>query len=273
MANPDGSKMDSPTAEREMTEIGEWLHPFMGRNLSEAYNLNFLWRAGSLYVMDNHRAALWCWWQHLDESSAWNLLHVDYHTDALSSNLHRWLQHLPPRDASLNTYLEHSYRADGHTFPVFSWQNYLSIFLATDGKLLDRVLFATAGEGDPPRHEALENIDSWRLLEELQAIAAAPNTRGTSPWIVNIDLDYFTAEIEKNHSQIRVFDDAYVSALGVALAEGLRRQHIRIATVALSPETTGGWHMAEELMRILLEPCGAHPDLTEPIRQPLHPRL
>ena len=43
----------------------EWLVPFKGRNTSGIYEQNFLWRDGAVYVMDNHRAALWCWIQHL----------------------------------------------------------------------------------------------------------------------------------------------------------------------------------------------------------------
>lgn len=45
---------------------GEWLVPFKGRCYSGHYEQNFLWRHGNVYVMDNHRTALWCWLQHVD---------------------------------------------------------------------------------------------------------------------------------------------------------------------------------------------------------------
>jgi hypothetical protein len=45
---------------------GEWPVDFRGRNRSGPYNQNFLWRRDSVYVMDNHRAAFWCWLQRID---------------------------------------------------------------------------------------------------------------------------------------------------------------------------------------------------------------
>jgi hypothetical protein len=45
---------------------GKWLVPFRGRNASKVYNQNFLWRYESVYVMDNHRAAMWCWLRHIN---------------------------------------------------------------------------------------------------------------------------------------------------------------------------------------------------------------
>ncbi|WP_197422399.1 hypothetical protein, partial [Blastomonas sp. CCH5-E3] len=40
-----------------------WIVPFKGRNNTGVYNQNFVWNDGHLYVMDNHRAAAWCWAQ------------------------------------------------------------------------------------------------------------------------------------------------------------------------------------------------------------------
>ena len=58
---------------------GEWLVPFKGRNASGVYNRNFPWRSGTVYVMDNHRAAMWCWLQHVDPGQAHSLFHMDRH--------------------------------------------------------------------------------------------------------------------------------------------------------------------------------------------------
>jgi hypothetical protein len=51
-----------------------------------------------------------------------------------------------------------------------------------------------------------------------------------------------TAEVENRW--FRVFDDAFVLRVGKALTAGLRAQGILCATVALSPDTTGGWKKA-----------------------------
>jgi len=58
---------------------GEWLVDFKGRKSSGVYNQNFLWRSGSVYVMDNHRAAMWCWLQHVDPNHPHAILHIDRH--------------------------------------------------------------------------------------------------------------------------------------------------------------------------------------------------
>lgn len=39
----------------------KWHVPFKGRHDSLATRQNFLWQYGNVYVMDNRRAALWCW--------------------------------------------------------------------------------------------------------------------------------------------------------------------------------------------------------------------
>ena len=45
--------------------MSEWLVPFKGRNRSLSFDQNFLWRKDNIFIMDNHRAALWCWLQHM----------------------------------------------------------------------------------------------------------------------------------------------------------------------------------------------------------------
>lgn len=67
--------------------MSEWLVPFARRNASGAYNQNFLWRDGNTYVMDNHRAALWCWLQHITPGERLSLLHIDCHTDTKSISI------------------------------------------------------------------------------------------------------------------------------------------------------------------------------------------
>lgn len=42
------------------------LIPFRGRNHSGPINQNLLWHYRNIYLMDNHRAALWCWQQEIN---------------------------------------------------------------------------------------------------------------------------------------------------------------------------------------------------------------
>ena len=60
-----------------------WLLPWKERGASGALKDNFLWRSERLYVMDNHRLALWCWFQHIEEWHNWTYVHIDRHFDAL----------------------------------------------------------------------------------------------------------------------------------------------------------------------------------------------
>ena len=88
-----------------MTTEWEWIVPFKGRNHSGSVEQNFLCRAGNVYVMDNHRAALWCWLQELDLTAPHSLIHIDRHPDALQSRLDEWLKHLPSWAAGIDAYL------------------------------------------------------------------------------------------------------------------------------------------------------------------------
>lgn len=86
---------------------GEWLVPFRGRNHSGAFTQNFLWKRQNVYVMDNHRAALWCWLQHIDPKQPYSLFHMDQHYDTLASRMTTWLDNLPPDWAlGIDEYLE-----------------------------------------------------------------------------------------------------------------------------------------------------------------------
>ena len=43
--------------------------------------LNILYQEGCTYVMDNHLAAGWCWYNTLDRRKEYNFCHIDQHDD------------------------------------------------------------------------------------------------------------------------------------------------------------------------------------------------
>ena len=90
----------------------------------------------NVYVMDNHRAALWGWLQELDLKQPHSLIHIDRHPDALQNRLDECLQHLPDWSAGIDTYLAKNYETDGFDCPVIRWDKYLSIYLHAFGKNL-----------------------------------------------------------------------------------------------------------------------------------------
>src|SRR5688500_9862655 len=52
-----------------------------GRNPSGRDKLNLLYKEKNVYIMDNHLAAIWCWYQSLNLTQTYSLLHIDRHYD------------------------------------------------------------------------------------------------------------------------------------------------------------------------------------------------
>lgn len=198
---------------------------YKGRQYSGSVNQNLLWRDGNVFLMDNHRAALWCWCQEFDlKNNVHNILHLDRHTDALGANLELHVDAMPDVGAiSIEEYLAATVRLHAGECPPFRWDNYLSIHIATAGDKLGRLISADHNDGDAPKlgwvqrprpDELPENIGYW--LREWD-----------EPWIVNIDLDYFfCVDHATNESGddvwIPMFSNAYIAAL-LIWATGLSR--------------------------------------------------
>jgi hypothetical protein len=219
---------------------------------------------------------MWCWWQHLDEAGIWDLLHVDRHFDTASAEPE--MAYVPPVTAPLAAYLAAEFPWAGELRPAIRWDNYLWLFLERHGEKVRDAVFATPsyqGAAMPPKHPGYEIIDPWHLLRHFETIAEEAarvregEARSDPPRIVNIDLDYFTSRFLRGDNYVSVFSDSYIAAIGHCLAEGLRTGVIGVATIALSPETTGGtnlkesWAVAEGLLSKLLQEWGESPRLGE----------
>jgi hypothetical protein len=235
---------------------GEWLVPFKGRNSSAYWNLNFLWRYKNIYVMDNHRAALWCWLQHVDPSKAHALFHIDQHFDTLTSRMEAWLKRVPSSwnmsiDEYLGLFVEH---ADiPGKLPLFGWDNYLSIYLELFGSHLTSRNFATHNVGDKPilpiyEHaiwDVPQNLDYWLKPDY-------------APWIMNCDLDYFFCDDADDRPPQRFLSNAFIERCFDAISQKLDDGTIKVATIALTATDglTGGWAPAEEVAKRALSRLG-----------------
>lgn len=233
---------------------GTWIVPFKGRYRSERYDQNFLWRDGSIYVMDNHRAALWCWLQELDLNSRHSILHVDRHSDTLQSRLNEWLDNLPSSwKLTIEEYLNHAYKPHNSLWdvPVFRWDNYLSIYFAKFGDAIDRCYFAThERSGQDPNYPDVYRIHLCGLPYVVECL-----DEGHGPWIVNVDLDYF---FWKNVPVDVMVSDAYLSACFKSLKNKIDNGTVKVTTISLTPdeEWTGGWGKSEELANKVLAHLG-----------------
>ncbi|MDD2179217.1 UPF0489 family protein [Acidovorax sp. D2M1] len=205
-------------------------------------NQNFLWQSDNvpLYVMDNHRAALWCWLRHIEQERALRLLHIDAHYDTLYSDFEIWEPQCPPLGGmSIEDYLALK-RQDIDAY-LIRWDTYMALFLERSGPLLKRVLCATHRIGDEPRRPV---ACLWQEpgAEDLISDTAWWLQEGDDPWIVNVDLDYFFCRTHDD-ATIQMLSDAYVDALFGAMRPALENGRIAALTLCLSPDEilTGGW--------------------------------
>ncbi|MGO9116081.1 MAG: UPF0489 family protein [Desulfomonilaceae bacterium] len=229
---------------------GEWIIPFKGRKCSREYDQNFLWKKGTIYVMDNHRAALWCWLRHLKPDQKYNLFHIDAHSDALSSRIDSWKNCLPDlRELTIDEYL---HREDNdldylRPVPVISWSNYVSLFLELVPEQVDYCIFATHGEGDDPRWKRQSTVNCYELRYALESISDRGNV------ILNVDLDYF---FDDEKPKCLMFSEAFIKCIFTAARSYIDSQSVAVATLALSPECCGGWKVAESLFRLISDTMG-----------------
>ena len=226
--------------------MGDWLVDFQGRNHSAAIKLNFLWGHENIFIMDNHRAALWCWLEALKSNSTLNLFHVDRHFDALfSAQDYEHFPHDSLESMGIIEYLSCGYDNDFFAVtPLFRWDNYLGLFIEKYGSMVENWAFATHGKGTAPQTIPFAAYEPWEFPAALGELEGE--------WIFNLDLDYFFGRMA-NGEIGRLFTDEYISGWGTALRRALDNKVIKTLTISLSPECTGGWSGAESALDVLLQ--------------------
>jgi hypothetical protein len=233
--------------------MGNWIVPFKGRNASGAFQQNLLWNDRNVYIMDNHRAALWCWMQHLKKTEIYNLIHIDCHYDTLYSNIDEWLHHVPAlNEISISDYLDHTFRDDsasGVKSLLFMYDNYLSIFLEKYKDMLSDCIFATHEQGDVPKKGRL--IKPWDLSGNLKFWLSESENK----WICNLDLDYFFYP-DNFESYNFFFSDSYVKQICASIKVMLEKEKIQVLTISLSPECCGGWPNSEAMLDTVCQELG-----------------
>lgn len=228
--------------------MSEWIMPFAGRNHSSAVRLNFLHADGPVYVMDNHRAAMWCWMRHTDPEAPVGLLHVDRHYDALFSQ--KDFAHYDGVDVAamdLEEYLNTGY--DGEFFqtvPLFRWDNYLGLFMHFHAGMVNNWCFATHDRGQRPEGFSIHDFLPWHF----------PNRAFLQGrWVLNVDLDWFFQKLGPDHYQ-PMFSQGYVKSFFQGIRAALEADNGSILTLCLSPECCGGWENAEYMAGLACETLG-----------------
>lgn len=239
--------------------------PYAGRNDSGPVVQNLLWRAGNVFLMDNHRAALWCWQQMIDlYKDDHSILHIDRHTDALSANIECHLAQMPDlRGLSITDYLAADVEWPGCHTKLFRWDNYLSIHIGRFASTLKWIVSADHGDGDDPNwpctqrpiaSELAENIGYWLLNANV-------------PTIVNVDLDYlFYRHLERDEEGGEewrpLFHEGYIENIFENVKLGLDSKNVAGVTVCFTPSGfTPGWETCIDLGRTIFDILGApYPD-------------
>jgi hypothetical protein len=234
------------------------LIPFRGKQYSGPVNQNLLWRSGLTYLMDNHRAALWCWQQAIDlKSEPHNILHIDRHTDTLAANLDAHVQQMPSlRGLAIEDYLDAKVSIGAEPTELFRWDNYLSIHIKSVGRQLRKLISVDHQVGDHPAFdpkfrpkpdELPENFGYWLSQDQV-------------PWIINIDLDYFFCPNSNSCSNaeewIPLFSKQYVQSVFKQIGDAVEQKRVKVITLCLTPSNfTPGWEeclcMSRELFDVL----------------------
>ncbi|MDD4973418.1 MAG: UPF0489 family protein [Bacteriovorax sp.] len=216
-----------------------FLIPLLDRGESAGSSDNVLWGEGNIFVMDNHRLALWCWFQELKKGSRYNLLHIDAHPDLSESALKNFSQDL--WTIGLDEY--RTIWQQDVNLPLFRWDNYLEVFLKNYPEMVGVTMSATHHLGSAK--ELSVEIKPFDLVKRCSEIFSGKEYVNDFEWIVNLDLDYFfSAQPEK----FELFSDEYVASLANSISLGLESGMIKVFTISLSPECCGSWEKAERML-------------------------
>lgn len=216
-----------------------WTHhiPLLEKNHSGSENCSFLSQKENIYLMDNHRLALWCWRQFLNQNKTqFNFFHLDAHEDAkadLPTTLWEDLSTI-----TLDEFLK--LKSDDGNFKKIRWDNYLPVFVHSEQKQIRKSVFVTHDVGK--MGYAHQRISAYNLLVDFPKLFV-----DELQWIVNIDLDYFYAREFKKYP---LYHENWIREFFIKLKHHYDQNDIAVMTIALSPECCGSWKNAEKILEI-----------------------
>ena len=176
----------------------KWLIDFKGRNDSSSVNVNFLWNNSNVYIMDNHRCALWCWMQHIKGVDSLDLIHIDAHTD-MDSEAPSEIDNFPNLEIlTLSEYLQASWRPEhlDEDTPLFTYGDFLGFFLEVYKSKVNTYRFVKRSyrtQEINKEDDSLVFIDLWEMQFKWGSEGGLSNLfeNNTKRWICDVDLDFF----------------------------------------------------------------------------------
>ena len=243
-----------------------WIKELPSNYLEQAsgrINLNGLWNEGNVYVMDNHRAAAWCWLDSCNRSEYYHFLHIDQHSDLTISKGEVYGSVLQSHSILLDEYLNLRLSGSNSDF-AFTWDNYIRPIYQYYPNWFSEAYFAYTQPFDIDEHDKKWSVTGYkgfegkakRLSSEelLDLLGHIPSIK-SHKWIINLDIDFFFAK------SISAKGDSYIDEFARLLNACMPRT--QVLTIALSPScckgrsVIGGWRNAIRVFSFLNKqlPC------------------
>lgn len=206
------------------------------KELKRSYieELNFLYQDKNIYIMDNHRAALWATLKELNLKERYNYFHLDAHYDSAYHPQEKFTDLAWIQQASLEQFID--YKSTVGEYALFRWDNYMPILFS--GEHFRRKVSMTHQIGINPCFQ--EEFGPWELTRILDKVIV-----DELRWVINLDLDYFYAREFKKHP---MFSKEFIQNFFERLKYYYDQGDIALITVALSPECCGGWEQSFSIL-------------------------
>jgi hypothetical protein len=226
--------------------VGKWLIKPKSNSELNGVRTELLWAQDSIYVMDSHQIALWCWGQDPDFGST-NFLHIDAHYDCRGINEDPnhpyWLKDIPqaPHD-----YLARTIDVSGMTLPQMVWDNIVSTYLLHFHQGGRVCLLTPDSWGDKPSPEVVEFWPLYQLNEQIHQ-----NMKSGEKWIVDVDLDYFLKRPDSG-SYVEWAEEEIIE-VARSLKEKRDESVIATLTIAMSACCCGGLAPSKRILSIFCD--------------------
>ena len=209
-------------------------------------NTNFLFKQDSIFVMDNHLCASWCWLQKIDTNKKYDFYHIDRHNDLLfptpGIKEELELNKIDLQNISFAEYLNLNEKNNLNIeVKLFRWDNYILNFNEIYPNLFGERRFITK-----EYYECSEFIDSENKIEEFINEFHHWLEYSSNGCILNLDIDFFFSE---DKGIYKLYSDELIKRVAKTIKQNIHK--IDVLTIALSPECCGGWENSIKSFQIL----------------------
>lgn len=223
---------------------------FKGENVSGNFDLNLLYQIdnSTVYIMDNHLIASWCWAQQIDLSKKYTLIHIDRHFDLgklgnvfsrseVCSNLQKGVRNITEMTYSTIMREDHV---------LFTWCNYIFLFNEAFPEVINSSYFIVDDANQNNESGDCEYLDTLNPNHCIP-INELPNINNSI--ILNLDIDFFC---KCNGADTYDFRDDYKHQIDLLKIWYLKnKENVKVFTIALSPEMCShdrGWEISKGIL-------------------------